>query len=669
MTKSASAPDHLIRRKLVLLGIVLMVVSAFSVVPASAASGNGRHALDGTKPSWTAAVPKAGDVAAGQRVTAQVWLSPRNGASLDSLAAAVSDPASPQYRKYLTAAQYNSMFAPSSAQLSAVTQWLTTGGLHVDAVGPDSQYVAVSGSAAAANATFGTKLAQYMVKGRIEQAPEQDVTVPEALADSIAAVTGLATLGHRVSPADLGAPAGFRNATPCSTYYAQQIASNLPQFQGHTLPYAPCGYSPAQFRSAYGIPTTGQPGAGQTVAITDAFDSSRLASDANTYAVRRGDAPFAAGQFQDRSVPECSTLTGLSCTQLISDCGGNGWYGEQNLDIEAVHGMARYARVLYYGAGSCYDNDLLAALAQVVSDNKASLVTNSWGEPTFVVVCDPNGTNCQTFETIDKHLIKAYENVFKRGAAQGIGFYFSSGDNGDELQAWGYKHPDWPTGDPWVTSVGGTSIAINQNGHRSFETGWGTSQWRLNAAGTAWTNNVVPFQYGSGGGFSQIFKQPSWQKGVVVNNPTGGRAVPDIAMDGDPTTGMLIGITQAFADTGVQYGEYRVGGTSLSSPLFAGLQAVAQTHGERIGFANPLIYSLYREHSSIYFDVTHQGDLGNVRSDFKNSLNASGGIRYSVRTFDQDSSLTTRPGWDDVTGVGSPTAAYIRQVSQDSGDH
>ena len=132
---------------------------------------------------------------------------------------------------------------------------------------------------------------------------------------------------------------------------------------------------------------------------------------------------------------------------------------------------------------------------------------------------------------------------------------------------------------------------------------------------------------------------------------------------------MLIGITQAFADTGVQYGEYRVGGTSLSSPLFAGLQAVAQTHGERIGFANPLIYSLYREHSSIYFDVTHQGDLGNVRSDFKNSLNASGGIRYSVRTFDQDSSLTTRPGWDDVTGVGSPTAAYIRQVSQDSGDH
>ena len=61
----------------------------------------------------------------------------------------------------------------------------------------------------------------------------------------------------------------------------------------------------------------------------------------------------------------------------------------------------------------------------------------------------------------------------------------------------------------------------------------------------------------------------------------------------------------------------------------------------------------------MYYDVTPQGDNGNVRSDFKNGLDASGGTRFSVRTFDQDSSLTTGEGWDDVTGVGSPTAAYI----------
>jgi subtilase family serine protease len=650
-----------LRRLGLSLSVLAALVAAFTAAPVSAS--NGRHALTGTKPGWTTVAPKAADVSGGLHVTAQVWLTPRNGATLDSLAAAVSDPSSAQYGQFLSATQYKQMFAPTSAQLAAVTQWLTASGVTIDSVGPDNAYVAVSGTAAAMNSAFGTQLAVYKIKGKLEQAPSQDVSVPSALADSVTAVTGLTTFGHLLSPADLGPPAGFRNDTPCSSYYGQQVATTLPQFNGQTLPYAPCGYVPAQFRSTYGV-TTSHAGAGQTVAITDAFDSSRLQSDANQYASNRGDGTFAAGQFQDKSVPECTTLTGLSCAQLVSDCGGNGWYSEQTLDVEAVHGMAPSANVLYYGAGSCYDNDLLAALAQVVSDNKASIVTNSWGEPTFVLVCDVNGQNCQVFATIDQNEINAYENVFKRGAVQGIGFYFSSGDNGDELQAFGYKHPDWPTGDTWVTSVGGTSLAIAQNGTRSFETGWGTSQWRLNAAGTAWTNNIAPFQYGAGGGFSQIFKEPGWQKSVVKNDPTGGRAVPDIAMDADPTTGMLIGITQNFADTGVAYGEYRIGGTSLASPLFAGLQADAQTGRGRIGFASPLIYGLYHGHANVYYDVTPQGDPGNIRSDFINTLNVSGGVRYTVRTFDQDSSLTTGRGWDDVTGVGTPTGAYITLVNR-----
>ena len=645
-----------LRRLSLSVSVIAAIVAAFSAAPVGAA--NHRHVLPGTKPSWTAAAPKTADLGGAEHVTAQVWLTPRNAAKLDSLAAALSDPSSAQYGQFLTAAQYNEMFAPTAGQLAAVTSWLTASGAHIDSVGPDNAYVAVSGTANAINAAFGTQMAVFEVKGNQEQAPAQDVSIPDEVADSVTAVTGLTTFGHRLSPADLGAPGGFRNNTPCSTYYGQQMATTLPKFNGQTLPYAPCGYVPAQFRSAYGVPTTGQPGAGQTVAITDAFDSSRLQSDANTYATNRGDAAFAAGQFQDKSVPECASLTGFSCAQLVSDCGGNGWYGEQNLDVEAVHGMAPSATVAYYGAGSCYDNDLLAALAQVVSDNKASIVTNSWGEPTFVVV------NGQLFEIIDQALIDAYENVFKRGAVQGIGFYFSSGDLGDELGNTGFKHPDWPTGDTWVTSVGGTSLAIDQNGQRTFETGWGTSQWRLNAAGTAWTSNVAPFQYGAGGGFSQIFKEPGWQKKVVGPNPTGGRAVPDISMDGDPTTGMLVGITQSFADTGVGYGEYRIGGTSLSSPLFAGLQAVAQTGRGRIGFASPTIYALYHGHSDIYFDVTPQGDPGNIRADFKNGLNTAGGIRYTVRTFNQDSSLTTGTGWDDVSGVGSPTAAYIALVNQ-----
>src|SRR6201999_764401 len=162
-----------------------------------------------------------------------------------------------------------------------------------------------------------------------------------------------------------------------------------------------------------------------------------------------------------------------------------------------------------------------------------------------------------------------------------------------------------------------------------------------------------------------VFDEPFYQRGVVPAGTT-GRAVPDIAMDADPTTGMLIGITQNFALSSVfgppgnHYGEYRVGGTSLASPLIAGIQADAQSgSGHRIGFANPEIYALARQHNSPYYDVTPQGDLGNVRSDYTNSYNASGGITYSVRTFDQDSSLTTNRGWDDVTGVGTVTEDYF----------
>jgi subtilase family serine protease len=334
--------------------------------------------------------------------------------------------------------------------------------------------------------------------------------------------------------------------------------------------------------------------------------------------------------------------------------------------------MAPRANVLYYGAASCYDVDLQAALNQAVTDNKASIITNSWGSPSFVLVCDPNSPpgqcdNPQIVQVTDQPTIDAYESIFKHGTVLGIGFYFSSGDNGDELATYGVKHPDYPTGDPWVTSVGGTSLAVGPNGGRIFETGWGTSQWRSSNNYQSWDTNTAPFQYGAGGGYSQIFKMPKYQKGVVKNNPTGGRAVPDIGLDGDPTTGMLIGQTQDYAlsspqgPAGVHYGEFRIGGTSLSSPLMAGIQADAQSRrGERIGFANPLIYSLARGDSDVYFDVTPRGDAGNIRSDFINGYNADGGIRYSVRTFNQDSSLTTGPGWDDVTGVGSVTARYIQ---------
>jgi subtilase family serine protease len=495
------------------------------------------------------------------------------------------------------------------------------------------------------------------VQGKAERAPVADVSVPDSVGGIVAAVSGLTTFGHRTHPADLGAPDGFVNATPCSTSYGQKVATDQPAFQGASLPYAVCGYTPSQLRGAYGLGASSARGVGQTVAITDAFDASPLRSDANTYSARHGEPTFAAGQFQDRSFPESQ-----ADPQRVSDCGGNGWYGEQTLDIEAVHGMAPAANVLYYGAASCYDDDLMAQLAQIVTDNNASVVTNSWGEYTYYL-----GPQHKVYSTVDPSLIDAYETVFKQGAVQGIGFYFSSGDDGDEVANVGVKFPDYPAEDPWVTAVGGTSLAINAQSKRQFETGWGTEKYVLSTNGKKWQISL-PFQYGAGGGDAAgLFDRPSYQVGVVQDG-SNGRAVPDIGLDADPTTGMLVGETQSFpaastfGPAGVHYGEYRIGGTSLASPLMAGVAAAYQQSHARIGFANPWIYALAR--NGAFYDVTPQGDAGNVRSDYANAVNADGGLIYSVRTFDQDSSLTTGPGWDNVTGVGSVIFGNLKPASR-----
>ena len=138
-----------------------------------------------------------------------------------------------------------------------------------------------------------------------------------------------------------------------------------------------------------------------------------------------------------------------------------------------------------------------------------------------------------------------------------------------------------------------------------------------------------------------------------------GRVVPDIAALGDPNTGMLIGQTQHFS-TGAQYDEYRIGGTSLSSPLMAGIMADAQQlSGTQIGFANPLIYSLP---TGAFHGVTHIAG-GVVRADYANSENGNAGILYSVRTFDQQFTLATTFGYDDVTGRGTPNDSFLRAIA------
>jgi subtilase family serine protease len=606
------------------------LAAATLVAPIGAHASSAAKAIPNTKPAWLAHATQLGHASAA--VSARIYLTPDGGtAALQQLAVAVSTPGSAQYGQFLTAAQYHAQFDATSSTVSQIRQWLTGAGLTVTGVEAHNRYVSVSGTVSAAEKAFGTTINRYQHDGQTVQANSSALTAPAALASSVLAVSGVDTTPRTVQPAK-GKPAppqpdGFRNAPPCSAYYGEKLDTTDPQFDGSTLPYAPCGYVGSQFRSAYEGATT-LDGTGVTVAITDAYASPSIASDASTYAAAHGDAAYTSGQLTE-VMPAARFNSQHRCDSL-------GWYGEETLDVEAVHAMAQGADILYYASASCFDTDFLDTLALVNDQDVADIVSNSWGE-------------LESNETAS--LTAAYEAVFQQGAVEGISFVFSSGDNGDELASSGTIQADYPASDPYVTAVGGTSTAINATGGLAWQTGWGTEKYTLSATGT-W--DPVGFLYGAGGGESTLFAQPAYQVGKV---PAGNRQVPDVGLDADPTTGMKVGETQKFPD-GTYYDEYRIGGTSLASPLFAGMTALAFQHaGHGVGLLNPTIYGTT---SGAFTDVSGTPqDKGNVRVDYANGVDATGGLLYSVRTFNHDSSLTIGTGWDNVTGLGTPNSAWL----------
>lgn len=629
------------KRGLTAATITASTVLAFAVAATGDASAApAPTAVPNTKPTWTAHAKHLGRAKDSARVSARVYLAPRGG--LDAakrFATAVSTPGTAQYGHYLTAAQYRARFEPTSATVASVSSYLRSSGLKVGSVAAGRRYLTVAGTAKAAQRAFGARIERYNHQGRTVQAPASSLTVPSSLRSAVLTISGLDTTPKLNAPQHTSPAAppstGFRNARPCSTSYGQVKATyqadfktKLPKYGNTTLPYAVCGYTGPQLRSAYENNST-LTGAGVTVAITDAYASPTIAKDANTYAKAHGDGAYVAGQLYQTKPAKFTNQKA---------CDPSGWYGEETLDVEAVHAMAPDAKIHYYASASCNDADFLDTLAQVVDDNDSQLVSNSWS--------DLEGN-----ETPDN--VAAYEAVFVQGAAQGISFLFSSGDNGDEVAKTGLKQVDYPASDPYVTAVGGTSDAIGADGKFAFQTGWGTEKLTLN--GNTWTS--VGFTSGAGGGSSTLFNRPAYQDGVTTSPY---RQVPDIGLDADPTTGFLVGQTQTFT-TGVEYGEYRIGGTSLASPLMAGLTALTLQNrgGEGAGLLNPTIYKA----GAAITDVKGKpADAGNVRVDYANSENAAKGLLYSIRLFNKDSSLKVTKGYDNVTGVGSPNAKWLTAI-------
>jgi subtilase family serine protease len=636
-----------------------------------AAAADGPSAIPQSHPQWATPQSKVADVAANSAVTFRVYLKTRNEAGAEAVAKAVSDPTSAAYGQYLSPAQVRAQFAPTRSQVDSVRGWLNSSGFAIDSVPSNNAFVEATGTAAQIDSAFNVHLGKYQVKGQTLRAPDTNLSIPAQLTSVVLGTVGVdqsenllkpdlvggptdagtssATSANQVTPGVVPPPAGFRNARPCSQFFGQQIDTTDPTFNGKQLPYAPCGYVPSQLRGAYGIDKTvaaGIDGRGVTVAIVDAFGSPNLFSDAAEYARRNDPAhPLLASQFTQQVAPPTPGQ------EDPSQCGAAGWYGEQTLDVESVHAMAPGAHILYVGGADCQNLSLDASLNSIVAAHSANMVTNSYGN---------------TGEDLPASDIQAFNQIAVQAVIEGIGVYFSSGDNGDEAARVGQPEPDFSANDPWVTAVGGTSLGIDQNNKVIVQTGWEIGRGRL--VNGAWTTPV--YQSGSGGGTSRVFAEPFYQKGVVpdalaAENQTGtnrGRVVPDISMLADPNTGFLMGETQTFPE-GVFYDQFRIGGTSLASPLLAGMMADSDqfTHFHH-GFINPMIYHVTARTPAIS-DVLPQ-TAAVARVDFANGTDATGGLLTSVRMFnDPDQTIHTTKGYDNVTGVGTPKGLLFLALS------
>ena len=237
------------------------------------------------------------------------------------------------------------------------------------------------------------------------------------------------------------------------------------------------------------------------MAIVDAYASPTIVSDATTYAQRNDPThPFKKSKFSQKAYRPFYDGG-------PNKCDASGWYGEETLDVEAVHTMAPGASIYFVGVKSCNNPDFITALNDLVDGHKADIVSNSYGDLGESTAADRNANG----------------RIFTQAAIQGIGFYFSSGDSGDESSS-GYGGPipsaDFPASSPLVTAVGGTSLGVDANGGVALEQGWTTGISGFDpATGTYTPGPRGDFLYGAGGGPSRVYAAARLPEGRRAQQP------------------------------------------------------------------------------------------------------------------------------------------------------
>ena len=615
----------------------------------------------------------AGPLEHGGPVSVRIGLAGRDPAGLAAYAQAVSTPGSAQYHHYLAPAQAQERFGPTAAQVEAVRKWLDDAGMRVTS--QNAHWVDAIGTAGAARNAFGgatrtlTLTAPPQVAravagiARLGQAQERGMR--EGATEAIEARQGMTTHSVGVSTLGFGTSTTAAHPPACSpTWGALTADPGLPPGYTARAPIDVCGYVPSQLRTAYGVAASGLTGSGVTVAVVDAYGSSTMLADANRFAQDHRDQPFAARQYQESVTPGQWTHTTDGVCQTPGD-----WAGEEALDVETVHGMAPGATVHYFGANSCADQDINTTLATIVDSHAADIVSSSFGE-----------TMHRLSGNIDPALISQATRIFQYAATEGIGLYFASGDCGDDSSRTGpgcdpesaRAQTEWPVSSPWVTGVGGTALALGAGASPLWQASMGDRRSVLSDDGKSWVPFPGDFYFGGGGGTSEDFQQPAYQKGAVpdalartlgtgAKAPGPMRTLPDVAMDGDLLTAVQVGVTDPA--TG-RYGETPIGGTSAAAPMFAGMQADGQqaqvaAGGKPIGFANPDVYR--RATSTTFTDVVAHPAGAHADISTVLDLGIDGRGKRQVRLFElgHDQGLAAASGYDLATGLGSPREEYL----------
>jgi subtilase family serine protease len=644
----------------------------------------------------------AGSVPGTSLVSFDLLLSLRNATGAQAFFRQVSSPGSALFHHYLTDAQWESRYGPSLAEVTKAEAWLRRAGFTAGPLARDHLFVAAQGQARTVERAFGVKLGYYRWNGHTVRLAEGTLTIPPSLAGIVSGAVGvneylatpaLATPGPAAAPGAAARPAsdqeppppaGFRNPQPCSAYWGQKIdtkdSASLYKPYTYPLPYDICGYTPSQLRGAYGLAGSvakGDDGKGATIAIVDAYDSPNLLANAQEY-FRLNDPshPLVSSQFTNVTPARVSD---------VSECGGNGWYGEQALDVEASHTMAPGAHIEFVGAQSCLDSSLLAAETTAVTSG-ASVVSNSWDD-LLGDLFDDAATKA------------AYDDTFMLAGSTGVSVLFCSHDYGDNFATFGLTVPNYPAISPYVTAVGGTSLQINAKNQAQADYGWSSAYQPLCASKTTNCGSATKpagslgYAYGSAGGTSYYYTEPWYQDKVVppdlalrneaVNGPVPYRVYPDISMDADVQTGMLIGLTQTFSN-GTYYSQYKIGGTSLATPLFAGVIAdTDQAAGTSLGFLNPQLYRAYTQTPAAFNDILLPPDpdsAATIRVDYANFADSAQGYLVTLETINyegpetycdatgncatRDVSLSTGPGFNSMTGLGTIGGQFIADLSK-----